>query len=88
MKKIIVPPVALEISGCRAYILEVTEHEWVDGKTHYIVTCMVECKGKKSRVFDLDVTSNEELVAKLSVEIARFKLLMMHGLEGATGAHI
>lgn len=73
--RITIPPRILELDGARVYILEVTRHDWVDGKTHYIVSCMVEWNGKKSQIFSLDVTSNEELVAKLRVEIARFKLM-------------
>ena len=39
----------------------------------------VEWKGKRSQTFDLDVTSNEELIAKLKTEIAKFKLMIMTG---------
>jgi len=75
MSKILVPPVVTEIDGAKVYILEVTGRDWIDGKRHFIVSVQVEWNGKRSQVFQLDVTSNDELVAKLKAEIAKFKLL-------------
>jgi len=74
MSKIIIPPIVTKIDDCDVYILEVSRHPWIDGKTHYIVSCKVRCGKRESQVFPLDVTSNEELEAKLKTEIAKFKL--------------
>ncbi|MCD6487805.1 MAG: hypothetical protein J7K21_01085 [Desulfurococcales archaeon] len=79
MSKVIVPPVVVEIDGAKVYILEVTPHNWVDKKKHYIVSCYVEWNGWRSQVFQLDVTSNKELKAKLKTEIAKMKLAILSG---------
>lgn len=81
MPRIIIPPVIAEVDGARVHILEITENEWVDGKKHFIVTVFVEWNGYRSGVFDLDVTSNAELLAKLRVEIAKMKLQVMMGYD-------
>ncbi len=81
MTKVIVPPVSVEVDGAKCIILEVTERKWLDNKTHFLVSIVCEYKGKRSKVFDLDVTSNEELMAKLRTEVAKFKLMIMHGLD-------
>jgi len=73
-EKITVTPVAIQLDGATVYILEVTGTQWVDGKKHYIVSCQVEYRGRKSNVFFLDVTSNKELESKLRAEIAKMKL--------------
>jgi len=74
-QRVIVYPVVTRIDDCDVYILEVTPHTWVDGKTHFIVSCKVKCGNRESQVFPLDVTSESELVAKLKTEIAKFKLM-------------
>jgi len=79
MTRVVVPPITAEIDGARVHILEVTEHEWVDKRKHYIVTCFIELGGYRSGVFSLDVTSNEELKEKLRIEIAKMKLMLMAG---------
>jgi len=79
MSRVIVPPAIIELDGAKVYILETTKRKWLDGRIHYIVSCFVEWKGKRSQTFDLDVTSNEELIAKLKTEIAKFKLMIMTG---------
>jgi len=74
-QRVVVYPVVTRIDDCDVYILEVSAHPWVDGKTHFIVSCKVKCGNRESPVFPLDVTSESELVAKLMVEIAKFKLM-------------
>lgn len=69
--KFLVPPIRVFILGYPCDILEVSRHDWIDGKTHYIVT--VRCF--ENRVFDLDVTSNEELIRKLEVEVSKYLLV-------------
>jgi len=76
-QRVVIYPVVTKIDGCDVYILEATAYSWLDGKTHYIVTCKVKCGDKESQVFDLDVTSESELIAKLKTEIAKFKLINM-----------
>jgi len=78
--KVYVPPVILDVDGAKVYILEITKRRWIDGKTHYLVSCFVEWRGKKSNVFTLDVVSNEELKAKLKTEVSKFKLIVMSGV--------
>ena len=73
-----IPPITLELDGCTVTILEVSAHDWVDGKKHFIVSCKVKCGNTESPVFPLDATSNEELIAKLRTEIAKFKLLRFY----------
>jgi len=80
MSRILLPPFPSQIDGATVYILEVTARKWLDGQTHYLVSVMVEWNGKRSQVFSLDVTSNEELIAKLKAEIAKFKSLFYSGL--------
>ena len=79
MSRVIVPPLVVEIDGAKVYILEITEHEWVDNKKHYLVSCFVEWNGYRSQTFVLDVTSNRELVAKLKSEIAKMKAMILSG---------
>jgi len=79
MTRVIVPPAVVELDGAKVYILEVTSRRWLDGKTHYLVTCFIEIGDKRSQVFSLDVTSNEELKAKLRAEIAKMKLVLVAG---------
>jgi len=73
-----IPPMVVELDRCLVYILEVTSHEWLDGKKHYLVTCKVKCGKLESQVFTLDVTDQRELEAKLKAEIARFKLINLY----------
>jgi len=74
-QRVVIYPVVTKIDDCDVYILEVSTHRWVDGKTHYVVSCKVKCGNRESPVFPLDVTSESELIAKLRVEIAKFKLM-------------
>jgi len=76
-QRVVLYPVVTKIDNCDVYILEVTAHPWIDGKTHFIVSCKVKCGNKESQVFPLDVTSESELIAKLKTEIAKFKLVNM-----------
>jgi len=73
--QVIVPPVSLEVDGCRVDILEVTDYTTLTGKKRYLVSCRAFCMGRASNTFFLDVESNEELKAKIRVEVAKFKLL-------------
>jgi len=73
-----IPPVVVELEGCLVYILEVTGHEWLDGKKHYLVSCKVKCGKHESPVFALDVTDQKELEAKLKTEIAKFILVNLY----------
>jgi len=79
MRRVIVGPVVVELDGAKVHILEVVPHSWVDGKKHYVVSCIVEWGGYRSSIFSLDVTSNKELEAKLRTEIAKMKLMIMAG---------
>jgi len=73
--KVMIYPVAIKLDNCDVFILEASAKSWLDGKTHYIVSCKVKCDNKESQVFPLDVTSEQELIAKLRTEIAKFKLM-------------
>jgi len=79
MPKVIVPPAVVELDGAKVYIVETSKREWLDKRTHYLVSCFVEWRGKRSKVFNLDVTSNKELIEKLRAEIAKFKLMVLNG---------
>jgi len=79
MSRVVVTPITVNVGDCLAHLLEVTQQDWIDGRRHYIVSLYIECAGYKSRVFDLDVTSNEELLAKLRTEIAKMKLAIHAG---------
>jgi len=79
MSRVVVPPIVTELDGAKVHIIEITSHDWVDGKRHYVVTCFIEWNGFKSKTFSLDVTSNRELEAKLRTEIAKMKLMIMSG---------
>jgi len=77
MSKVIIPPIVTKIDDCDVYILELSKYNWIDGKTHYIVSCKIRCGKRESQVFPLDVTSNEELEAKLKTEVAKMKLISL-----------
>lgn len=79
MPRVIIPPLEVDVEGVKCTILEVTEHEWLDNKKHYIVSVFCRYKGYRSHVFQLDVTSNKELVQKLKVEAAKMRLLILTG---------
>jgi len=68
------------VDGAKVTILEITSHKWIDGSTHYIVSCQVEYGSYKSQIFQLDVKSNDELMAKLKAEVAKLKLMIYAGV--------
>jgi hypothetical protein len=77
--RVVVAPVDVDVDGVKCTILEVSQHEWLDKKTHYVVSLQCELGGKKTGVFQLDVTSNEELIGKLRVEVAKLKIFRALG---------
>jgi len=80
MSKVTIPPIFLDVDGAKVTILEITSRKWVDGSTHYIVSCQVEYGSYKSPIFQLDVKSNDELMAKLKVEVSKLKLMSYAGI--------
>lgn len=69
-------PFTLEVGGCRVRVLEVKRYE-VAGRRGYLVSCQAECGSSRTPVFFLDVASNTELLWKLKVELAKFKLVQL-----------
>jgi hypothetical protein len=79
--RILITPVEVEVEGAKCTILEVTSREWIDKKTYYTASVYCEYAGKRSQIFQLDVTSNEELINKLRVEVAKMKLAILLGYD-------
>ena len=79
MTRVIIPPVLVELDGAKVYILEVTEHTWLNGRKRFLVTLFVEYNGFRSPIFTLDVEDNQELKSKLRAEIAKMKFIIMSG---------
>jgi hypothetical protein len=77
--RVVVPPLDVDVDGVTCTILEVSRHEWVDGREHYIVSVVCRYDGRRTNVFQLDVTSNDELLAKLRVEVAKLKIAGLLG---------
>lgn len=71
----VVLPFSVELDGCTVSILEVVPYVNFFGETRYLVSVRVRCGNRVSPNFFLDITSNEELVAKLKIELAKFKIL-------------
>ncbi len=72
--RVVVAPIEVDVDGAKCTILEITSHEWIDGSTRYVVSAYCEYKGLRSKVFQLDVASNKELINKLRIEVAKMKL--------------
>ncbi len=71
-----IPPITVMVDDCLAHILEVAQLDFPWG-TEYAVSVMVECKGIRSRVFNLSVRNEKELKAKLIAEVTKFKLMRL-----------
>lgn len=69
-------PLTIEIHDCKVKVLEAHRYSLAN-RQRYIVSCQAECKGRKTPVFFIDVASNEELIWKLKVELAKFKLSLI-----------
>lgn len=74
-----ITPLEMEMDGAKVTLVGVVPYESVTGKRRYIVSCVVEWRGWRSRQFTLDVESNRELEQKLRVEIARMKVFIASG---------
>jgi len=77
--RIIVPGGELQIGGCTVYIMNVVKKVNVFNQPRFLVSCIAECYGKRSKQFLLDVGSNDELLRMLKYEISLFKLLIIGG---------
>ena len=74
-----IPPYVFSLDGAKVTILEVMKLG-IDEKNYlYLVSCYIECRGYRSKVFNLTVRNNAELIEKLRTEIAKMKLLIMTG---------
>ncbi len=67
-------PVTFEADGCLVHLLEVLKAE-LFGKKMFHAAVRIECDGLKTKVFTIDARSNEELKAKILVEISKLKLI-------------
>jgi len=76
---VLVPPVATHLDGAVVYILEVIKYRRFDGAVRYIVSCIVEYNGYRSRQFQLDVENEKDLKSKLRVEVAKMQLMIESG---------
>jgi hypothetical protein len=79
--RVIVTPVDIEVDGARCTIVEITSREWIDKRIIYTVSVYCEYAGRRSQIFHLDVTSNEELINKLRVEVAKMKIAIASGYD-------
>jgi len=69
-------PIAVEVDDCVAYILEVLKSKLVDNTEMYHVSVKIKCGDVESKVFTLSVRSNSELIAKLRVEVSKYKMML------------
>lgn len=70
----IIPPVAVDIDGARVEIFEV-----IKLSTGYHVTCRINWRGIKSRIFFIDAKDTEDFKRKLELELAKMKTLYIIG---------
>ena len=68
-------PLIVNVDDCEAYILEVLKNKLVTGDTIYHVSVKIKCGDVESKVFNISVRNKEELVAKLKIEVSKFKLM-------------
>jgi hypothetical protein len=79
--RILITPIEIEVDGAKCTILEVTSREWIDKRVIFTVSVYCEYGGRRSQIFQLDVTSNDELINKLRVEVAKMKLAILLGYD-------
>ena len=79
MASVLLPPVVLEVDGCKVYIFNVIKTKNVYGETRYIVSCRVEYRGHLSKQFILDVANSQEFMRKLKYEVALFRSIVLAG---------
>ena len=71
-------PIDIEVEGCIASLLEATKMPL----SGYQMSVQVRCRDAVSRVFQVTYRDGKELAKKLSVEVAKFKyVLMLYGRE-------
>jgi len=75
-KSVLIPPITISLDGAKVTIVEVLDMSITDFDRMYLVSCYVEYRGYRSKVFHLLVRSNSELLAKLRAEIAKMKLFL------------
>jgi len=78
-KRFIIPPYTFELEKARVTILEVTKVGIDERNYKYLVTLYVEFGGYRSKVFNLLVSNNQELIEKLRAEIAKMRLFILTG---------
>ncbi|RLE94901.1 MAG: hypothetical protein DRJ96_09075 [Thermoprotei archaeon] len=77
----IIPPFSFTLDGALVTIYEIPKSELISGDKWYHVYLDIEWRGKRSRRFTLDVKGWEDLLRKLLVEISKFKLMVLMGVE-------
>jgi len=77
----IFPPFSFTLDGAKVTIYEITKSELISGDKWYHVHLDIAWRNKRSRRFTLDVKSWEDLLRKLLVEISKFKLMILMGVE-------
>jgi len=70
-----IPPFFIDVDGVPVEILEVGSTKIAEAIIWYHVSCRIHYKDIVSRVFTLDVKSEEELINKLKVEITKLKYI-------------
>lgn len=77
----IYPPFSFTLDGARVTIYEVTRSQLINGDKWYHVLLDVSWRGKRSRRFTLDAKGWDDLQRRLLVEISKFKLMVLMGVE-------
>ncbi|RLG61376.1 hypothetical protein DRN86_00065 [Candidatus Geothermarchaeota archaeon] len=80
---VIVPPVRTKVEDAYVDILEVLKFKFPNGEVRYHVTCRIEWRGIRTRVFFIDCKDIEEFKQKISIELAKLKIMYLTlGLKG------
>ena len=77
--EVMIPPVAVTVDDAKVEIFEVLKFTFPDGSTRYHVTCRINWRGIKSRIFFVDVKDTKDLKRKLEIELSKMKMLYLIG---------
>lgn len=75
----IIPPVRVTVDGAEVAILEVMRLEPAGKLIGYHVTVEAKVDGEKTPRFFVTATSWDDLIRKLRIEIAKWRVLKMSG---------
>jgi len=75
-------PIAVEVDGVPATIYEVSKHEITPELKIYSASVQITYKGMPSKIFTIDAYSEDDLMAKLKIEVTKIKFMeLAYGLD-------